>query len=642
MEKWYLNRQNTNMTEPSQSSYFSVLHPPPRPLLVYDGDCGFCRKWAGRWKGITGDKVDYEPYQKAAASYPEIPIENFQKAVQLIEPDGTVTGGAQAVFKTLGNNIFLGWTTAAYVKIPGFAFISEKVYAFVASHRSFFSSVDSCGTAQADARPTYLISRWLFFKSLALVYLVTFISLWAQIDGLIGRDGILPLDLYLRDIQEQLGGSGFFYLPTLFWFNDSSLFLHLVCGAGVALSILLLFDLAPSLCLLGLWGLYLSLVTAGQDFLGFQWDNLVLEAGFLAFLAAPMELRRGSTKTAPFSQVILWLFQWLLFRVMFCSGAVKLVSGDPTWRDLTALHYHYLTQPMPTPLAWFMARMPMGFHQASCLFVFFVELIVPFFIFGPRRFRPWAFGFLVSLQVLILLMGNYGYFNYFCAALCLFALEDEAWPGFVKKWWARGAILSDVIPKVWVGWAPRGFLILVLFMTGIQFLQLFGFRHRLPSTVVAVYSVIQPFRTINGYGPFAVMTTTRNEIVVMGSRNGKDWKPYDFKYKPGDPGAAPVWIAPYMPRLDWQMWFAALGSVQANPWLVRFLGRLLETSPSVLGLLKNDPFPEGPPKFIKADLYEYRFTTPEEKAQTGRWWNLDYKNPYLPPFTMENLRNRLF
>jgi hypothetical protein len=307
---------------------------------------------------MTGDRVDYEPYQKAAGTYPEISIEKFQEAVQLIEPDGNVTSAAKAVFKTLGNSIFWGWTIAAYAKIPGFAFISEKVYAFVASHRGFFSSVDSCGMAQADTRPTYLISRWLFFKSLALVYLVTFLSLWLQVDGLIGRDGILPLDLYLRDIQEQLGGSSFFYLPTLFWLNDSNLFLHLVCGAGVVLSVLLLFDLAPFLCLLGLWVFYLSLVTAGQDFLGFQWDNLVLEAGFLAILAAPMGFRRGMTWTAPLSGVTLWLFQWLLFRVMFCSGVVKLVSGDSVWKDLTALHYHYLTQPMPTPLAWFMDKLP--------------------------------------------------------------------------------------------------------------------------------------------------------------------------------------------------------------------------------------------------------------------------------------------
>jgi hypothetical protein len=176
-------------------------------------------------------------------------------------------------------------------------------------------------------------------------------------------------------------------------------------------------------------------------------------------------------------------------------------------------------------------------------------------------------------------------------------------------------------------------------MTSLQFLQLFGVPLRLPSPIAAVYQTVAPFRTINGYGPFAVMTTTRDEIVVMGSRDGKDWKPYEFKYKLGDPAQAPGWVAPYMPRLDWQMWFAALGSVQANPWFPRFLGRLLIGSQSVIGLIKTDPFPDGPPKFIKADLYEYHFTSPDEKARTGNWWRSDYQGPYLPPLTLEDFHH---
>src|SRR5258708_7365480 len=264
------------------SSLLKLSHLPAKPLMVYDGDCGFCRKWINRWRFLTGDRLSYGPYQKEAPAYPEIPLERFENAVQLIEPDGTVTQGAHAVFKGLALLPALKWLLWTYDYLPGFAFVSEALYAFVAGHRHLFSTVDSCGLSQSDKRPSYFLSRWLFLKILALAYLAAFGSLWFQVTGLLGNSGILPAHRFLSEVGNQLGWRGLIACPTLCWVNDSDGFLRFLCGGGVVLSLLLFLDLIPVLCLFFLWLFYLSLVSVGQDFLSFQWDCLLLESGFLA------------------------------------------------------------------------------------------------------------------------------------------------------------------------------------------------------------------------------------------------------------------------------------------------------------------------------------------------------------------------
>ncbi len=488
--------------------------------------------------------------------------------------------------------------------------------------------------------PTYFSSRWVFLKILALCYLAAFGSFWTQVDGLIGEKGILPVRIFLSEAQVELGSKAFWEVPTLCWLNDSNGFLHWLCGAGVLLSFLLLLDWLPLLCLALLWFLYLSLVVAGQEFLGFQWDNLLLEAGFLAIFLVPFGLRTGSSDENPPPRTILLLFQWLLFRLMFSSGVVKLTSGDFAWRHLTALQYHYETQPIPTPLAWYFNQFPGWFQQLSCLFMFGVELAVPFLIFGPRRWRPWAFGFLVSLQVLILLTGNYCFFNWLTLGLCFFTLEDGAHP----RWWkGRWAALREKLKrpsKPWPSWVTLPVAALVLYLSLIQMIYTLGGRFPLPGILSLPVQLAEPFRSVNSYGLFAVMTTTRPEIVVEGSRDGVTWAPYEFKWKAGDLKRAPAYMAPYQPRLDWQMWFAALGDYRENPWFVNFLVRLLQGSPEVLALLKSNPFPEAPPQFIRAKLYQYHFTNFSEKAQMGQWWKREEKGPYVPAFSLSDLQRR--
>lgn len=604
---------------------------PNRPLMVYDGDCGFCRLWIKRWRLLTGEKVDYRPYQETAAQYPEISLERFQVSVQLIEPDGRVSSGALAVCRGLSFRQGLGWMTRAYDGVPGFAFVSEKAYAFVAAHRGWFSRAGSCGLASADEKPSYRISRWFFVKMLALAFLIAFLSLGSQVDGLIGSTGLLPVPDFLAEVHRQAGPSAFFELPTLCWLSSSDVFLRWLCGAGAVLSIALLLDIAPALCLFLLWLFYLSLVKVGQDFLNFQWDILLLEAALLALLASPLALKPGSTAKGDPPPLMLFLFQWLLFRLIFCAGVVKLSSGDASWHHLTALCFHYHTQPLPTPLAWFMDGLPSWFQQLSCAFVFFTELAVPFALWGPRRLKPYAFGFWLALQVLIALTGNYCFFNWVSAGLGLFFLEDAAWPGAVRRLFDSTANKEKTKrTRTWPRWIQALYLALVLILSSMQIVFSFKIPVAWPAPLAALYDATAPFEIVNGYGLFAVMTTDRPEIILEGSDDGKVWKPYTFKYKPGDLQIPPHWSAPFQPRLDWQMWFAALGTYRENPWFISLAASLLRGNEGVLKLMDLNPFPNSPPRFLWASLYDYRFTTAKEKSETGAWWAREEKGLYCP------------
>ncbi len=623
------------LVPPSPSRLLSDTPRPAKPLMVYDGDCGFCRLWIKRWRFLTGEKVDYRPYQEAAGLFPEISKDQFQKAVQLIEPDGKVSSGAQAVFRGLSFRSGWGWLSRAYEQFPGLAFVSEKAYGFVASHRNWFSRAGSCGLAPADEPPTYQVSRWLFVKMLALAFLAAFLSLGSQLDGLIGSSGLFPASQFLSEVKNQLGGAGFWTFPSLCWLNTSDAFLHALYWAGVLCSILLLIDIAPALCLFLLWALYLSLVRVGQDFLNFQWDILLLEAGFLSFLASPLVWKPGFTGKSNPSPILVFLFQWLLFRLAFCAGVVKLSSGDPSWQNLTALCFHYHTQPLPTPLAWSMDHLPVWFQKASCLFVFFTELVVPFALWGPRRFKPYAFGFWLALQVLIALTGNYCFFNWVSAGLGLFFLEDAAWPGVIRRLFQDDAS-KNTRPDVWAWpkWIQSVFLVFVLLLSTMQIAFSFKASIRWPWILAAVYDAAAPFETVNGYGLFAVMTTERPEIILEGSEDGRVWKAYGYRYKPGDLRVPPHWSAPHQPRLDWQLWFAALGNLNENPWFLNLETALLRGKPEVLKLLGDNPFPTGPPRYVRALIYDYRFSTDQEKASTGDWWEREDKGIYCPVLSL--------
>jgi hypothetical protein len=475
-------------------------------------------------------------------------------------------------------------------------------------------------------------TTWLFLRLLGLTYLIAFLSLALQIDGLIGPSGLLPARQWLEAVSVRLGPERYWLLPTVFWLGAGEAALRAAAVSGIVLSLLLLAGVLPLPSLALLWALYLSFASVAQVFLGYQWDSLLLEAGFLAlFLAPPRLLPRPGPESEP-APLALWLLRFLLFRLMLSSGLVKLASGDPSWRQLTALRVHYETQPLPTWIGWYAHQLPPWFHTLSAALLFVLELLVPILVLCPRRLRVGGACALGALQLLIAATGNYGFFNLLTAILCVLALDDAAWPERLR---ARLARFRARPPQPCPLFTLAPVAALVVLVSGAQMARGTGIDLPLPSPLRALFRAVAPFRTINPYGLFAVMTTTRPEIVVEGSADGLNWRAYEFPWKPGTVTRAPAFVAPHQPRLDWQMWFAALGTCEENPWFVRFLAALLEGSPSVLGLLETNPFPGKPPRYVRAVLYDYRFSDLALRRRTGAWWTREERGLYCPVLSRE-------
>jgi hypothetical protein len=472
-------------------------------------------------------------------------------------------------------------------------------------------------------RSSYAISSWLFARALGLVLLIAFISLGVQAQGLFGSTGVVPIAQLIGSAKR--AGHGVWQHPSLLWWSSADTTITMVWVAGALAAVALLVGLVPRAALVVSWLSYLSFVSVGWPFMSFQWDTLLLEASFTAFFFVPWRLwdrPSGHTEPHPLARWAMW---WLLFRLVFRSGWVKLASGDAAWADLTALTYHYWTQPLPTLVAWYANLLPTWFDRLSCVAMFIIELGAPVLIAIPR---PWArrtaAGSIIGLMLLIALTGNYGFFNLLTIVLCLPLLDDRAMQRVVPL---RS---DDASPPprpertswgTWPGVAPALVIAVsaVIFVTGT-------FGQRPPRWLGPIY----PLSTFNNYGLFAVMTTERPEIVIEGTRDGERWTPYVFPYKPGPLGRAPVWVAPHQPRLDWQMWFAALGDYRRNPWLANLMRRLLQGEQPVLDLFDDNPFEGDPPKQVRALIYQYELTTPEERDATGHWWKRGERALYAP------------
>jgi hypothetical protein len=614
---------------------------------------------------MTADKIDYCTYQEIADRFPEISSDEFNRSLVLIQPDGTAFFAAEAVYLSLAYKRSREWLAWSYDHVPGFAVVSETGYGLIARHRKFASAVTRLLWGRDVRRPTYIWAQRWFLRALGIIYLIAFISLWVQVDGLIGSNGMSPLNQFLPAVRRQLGPDAYGLLPTLCWFNSNDAFLHFLCGSGVVCSLLLIFGVAPALLLVALFILYLSLTIAGQDFFSFQWDLLLLETGFLSVFFAPWrlwprqllwrrsfgvspsagpgrvngELRTAQT-TTPVSQAGLFLLKLLLFKLMLMSGVVKLTSGDDNWWNLTALDYHYWSQPLPTVFAWWADKSPEWFKHFSVAFCLAVEIIVPFFIWAPRRLRLMAAGLLIFLQLTIAITGNYCFFNLLTIALCLLLIDDSVVgmdPRGVREK-NVGAPGSRTLPQRLCVYVGTVIIIATLPINAWLIFSAFKPLSRPPRALAKLYAKLEAFRVVNGYGLFRVMTTDRCEIILEGSSDGVNWLPYEFKWKPGDVRRAPGWCAPHQPRLDWQMWFAALGTSRENPWFVGLIYRLLQGSHEVNDLLANNPFPDKPPRYIRAMFYRYRFTTLDELRHTGAWWKRQELREYLPTVSLEQFR----
>ena len=610
-----------------------VTNLPAKPLIIWDGECHFCRRWIERWREITRDAVDYATSQESAERFPEIPREQFERSVIYIETDGSVFFGAEAVFGSLRCRSSKKWLAWSYEHVPGFAAVSENFYRIIASNRRFASAITRLLWGNDVRPPAYFAAQRWYLRAVGLIFLIAFVSLWVQIDGLIGSSGIIPVSEFLPGARAQLGDRALSILPTLCWLNSSDAFLHFLCGGGVVLSLLLIFRIAPALSLVGLVVFYLSLAIAGQTFLSFQWDILLLETGFLSIFLAPWRLWPKRGTDPPISRVALFLLKLLLFKLMIMSGVVKLTSGDDSWWDLSALDYHYWSQPLPTVVGWWADQSPEWFKKFSVAFCLVVEIIVPFFIWAPRRLRLLACGLLVFLQITIAATGNYCFFNLLTIALCLLLIDDSIWRRQNATVIDRRYKYSDRLSI----YAAAIVIVLTLPLNARLIYGAFKPETEWSPMLGRIYARVEAFRIVNGYGLFRVMTKDRREIVIEGSADGIDWKPYEFKWKPGDVMRAPGWCAPHQPRLDWQMWFAALGSYRQNPWFVQTVISLLDGKPKVAVLFERNPFPQSPPRYVRATLYRYRFTTAQEHRQTGAWWKRQELGEYLPGVSLEDL-----
>jgi len=616
--------------------------------VIWDGDCGFCRRSVEHLRARAGDRIAFEPFQTAHTRFPDIPREAFAASVHLVEPDGRTSRGAEAVYRAVaaaGSRLPL----LAHEWLPGFAALSEWGYRLVATHRPQADRILTWLVGDLVGPPSFRLTRFVFLRLLALVYLVAFVSLGVQVHGLIGEKGLLPAGELLDVARAARGDAAFRLLPTLGWLGAGDTALSAMCYGGAAAALLALLGLAPGPLFALCYVLYLSLVHLGQVFLSFQWDVLLTETGFLALLLAPWGhwRPRPPGREPPPPTVSIWLLRLLLFKLMFSSGLTKLTWGDLTWRDWSALDYHYWTQPIPTRLAWYASQLPHVVQRLSCALMLFAEVLLPFLVFAPRRPRRVAlFGF-VLLQVAIAATGNYGFFNLLALVLCVPLLDDNAWPTFL-----RAGLLGADTPGTVRSPRLRGLLVapLAAILVLLSIPPLIDAFHsdtleRLPpGPLRRLCAAASPLLVSNSYGLFRTMTTTRPEIEIEGSQDGRDWQPFAFRYKPGDPRRAPPFVAPHMPRLDWQMWFAALRAerlvdrpdvagqwrARVDPWLGRLAVAVLEGEPEVRALLGPSPFGEAPPRHVRLVLWQYRFT------DGGRaWWERERVGVLAGPFALE-------
>ncbi|MFZ3202000.1 MAG: lipase maturation factor family protein [Candidatus Acidiferrales bacterium] len=507
----------------------------------------------------------------------------------------------------------------------------------------------------SDRRPGHLWPRWIFLRALGLIYFSAFYSLLFQIKGLIGPNGILPARDYLQAVAAALQAQRFWYAPTLLWFSSSDRALMLICWVGAIASLLLVLNIWPRAMLAVCFVCFLSFIGAAQDFASYQSDGMLLEAGFLSLFFAPDGFRPGLGRASPPSRASLYLLRWEWFCIYFGSGVAKMASGDPTWRNFTAMDDYYQNSPLPTWIGWYVGHFPHWFHASAVFYTLAIELVLAWLIFLPRRFRIALFFIVAPFETSIILTGNYAFLNYIVFSLGFLLLDDrfiewivprkildliEKKPPSSASTEASSEAPPEAVPENWrARWrrylmpvrmaiAAAG-LGLIFYCTavvqfGMRFLPSFPFPE-------APLRWTEPFRIADAYGLFAVMTHARYEIEFQGSPDGGNtWIPYPFRYKPQDPREAPGIYAPYQPRFEWNLWFASLGAWPEYRFVVWTEERLLRNDKDVLELFRANPFAAAPPTQVRAVIYRYWFTDMKTKREQGIWWQRELLGDYAP------------
>jgi lipase maturation factor 1 len=493
----------------------------------------------------------------------------------------------------------------------------------------------------------------LFLRALGAIYFSAFFSLVFQIRGLIGPHGILPAGTYLEAVAQSLGHwERFWYAPTLLWLSSGTTMLSVLCSVGMVASLLLLLNIWPRMTLVVCFVCFLSFVSAAQDFSGYQSDGMLLEAGFIALFFAPAGFRPGLARTHPASRASLFLLQWEWFRIYFESGAVKLLSGDLQWRNFTAMDDYYQNGPLPTWIGWYVGHLPHAFHVATVYATLALELGLVWALFLPRRWRILCFCVVTPWEIAVILTANYTFLNYLVLALGVLLVDDKFVLGLIPEKWRERVNLfkqdqtatdlpleaqNDSIRRFSLD-AMRRYLrplklavsavmlTWIFYATTAELIWMFG-SVPLPTSPV---SALEPFRIANRYGLFAVMTRGRYEIEFQGSEDGQNWIAYPFRYKPQELNQPPGIYAPYQPRFDWNLWFASLGAWRDYPIVPNTEVQLLLNEKDVLQLFAANPFAGQPPRQVRALLWQYWFTSMEEKRKTGMWWRRKLLGLYAP------------
>ncbi|MFP5236408.1 MAG: lipase maturation factor family protein [Acidobacteriota bacterium] len=483
-----------------------------------------------------------------------------------------------------------------------------------------------------------ILARWVFLRALALIYFSAFYALLFQIKGLNGPQGIEPAGRFLNAVSKYYGSSAWWHAPSLFWISSSSAALLAVMWIGIAASLLALANVWPRVTFFVCFVCFLSLVSTAGDFSGYQSDGMLLEAGFIALFFAPPGVWPRLAAPHPPSNASLWLLRWEWFRIYFESGLVKELSGDPQWRHLTAMDQYYQNGPLPTWIGYYVQHLPHWFQAATAAGTLVMELFLAFMLFFPRRVRLILFFIVTPWEIGVILTGNYAFLNYIVLSLGFLLVDDRYWIRMVPARWRVRISIGDPgeIP------APSGTIRKALHVAGVAtaavLLTWIAYATTaeltnmfLPRTLpMQPAEVIDQFRVANQYGLFAVMTRGRYEIEFQGSDDGQNWKPYLFTHKPQLVNQAPGIYAPYQPRFDWNLWFASLGDWQQNDMVPITEEKLLLNDRDVIGLFRSDPFAGRAPRYVRAVLYQYWFTTLAEKRRTGDWWTRKLLGLYAP------------
>ena len=469
----------------------------------------------------------------------------------------------------------------------------------------------------------FWLTRLCFQRALGCIYLIAFLNAANQFIPLLGERGLQPVRLFLRRVR-------FRHAPSLFWINCSDPCMIGAIWCGIVLSIFAVAGWSESFGLIVsmlswalLWMIYLSLVNVGQTFYSFGWETMLAETGFLAIFLGSSDTR------APV--VVMWLIVWVLFRTMFGAGMIKLRS-DPCWRDLTCLFYHYETQPLPNPLSWYLHHSPRWAHKAGVLFTHFAQLVVPWFYFAPAPLCYRAGALTILFQVTLIISGNLSWLNYITIVLCIPCFDDRFLARVIHVSSRVDGTTNMSLPHAI---AVGALTVIVLALSWRPARNLFSRRQLMNAS-------FEPLHLVNTYGAFGAVTRERFEVVIKGTDAetldaNTEWRDYEFKGKPGEVNRRPCIVSPYHWRLDWQMWFAAMSRPEFHPWIFVLIQRLLEGEKRILRLFEHNPFPNAPPKFIRADWYRYQFTKPGNRG----WWTRTYSGEYLPPITLHRVADQV-